>query len=124
MKRKAFSFERAQVNAGLLERKSLLMALSRAAKYKHRHLPLRRGEELLSSDALRPWKHRSWTFPRDPNFEKRDPFSIFTNVSGRALHRVPMITSSCADEKDQYSRPPPKTTDAAAGAQSPDVRRA
>jgi hypothetical protein len=22
----------------------------------------------LSSDALRPWKHRSWIFPRDPNF--------------------------------------------------------
>jgi hypothetical protein len=22
----------------------------------------------LSSDALRPWRHRSWIFPRDPNF--------------------------------------------------------
>jgi len=22
----------------------------------------------LSSDALRPWKHPSWIFPRDPNF--------------------------------------------------------
>ena len=22
----------------------------------------------LSSDALRPWQHRSWVFPRDPNF--------------------------------------------------------
>jgi len=22
----------------------------------------------LSSDALRPWQHRSWIFPRDPNF--------------------------------------------------------
>jgi hypothetical protein len=22
----------------------------------------------LSSDALVPWKHRSWIFPRDPNF--------------------------------------------------------
>ena len=22
----------------------------------------------LSSDALRPWRHRSWLFPRDPDF--------------------------------------------------------
>src|ERR1700688_4731275 len=22
----------------------------------------------LSTDALRPWQHRSWIFPRDPNF--------------------------------------------------------
>jgi len=22
----------------------------------------------LSTDALRPWEHRSWIFPRDPNF--------------------------------------------------------
>jgi transposase len=28
----------------------------------------------LSSDALRPWQHRSWIFPRDPNFAaKADP---------------------------------------------------
>src|SRR5215469_4340699 len=25
----------------------------------------------LSSDALRPWQHRSWIFPRDPNFADR-----------------------------------------------------
>jgi len=32
----------------------------------------------LSSDALRPWKHRSWIFPRDPNFvraEGRQPLT-------------------------------------------------
>jgi hypothetical protein len=22
----------------------------------------------LSADALRPWRHRSWIFPRDPDF--------------------------------------------------------
>ena len=28
----------------------------------------------LSTDALRPWQHRSWIFPRDPNFAaKADP---------------------------------------------------
>jgi hypothetical protein len=25
----------------------------------------------LSADALRPWNHRSWIFPRDPNFEAK-----------------------------------------------------
>jgi len=25
----------------------------------------------LSSDALRPWQHRSWIFPRDPNFASK-----------------------------------------------------
>jgi hypothetical protein len=31
----------------------------------------------LSSDALRPWQHRSWTFPRDPNFaDKAGPILL------------------------------------------------
>jgi hypothetical protein len=25
----------------------------------------------LSEDAIRPWRHRSWIFPRDPNFEAK-----------------------------------------------------
>ena len=25
----------------------------------------------LSEDAIRPWRHRSWIFPRDPNFETK-----------------------------------------------------
>ncbi len=25
----------------------------------------------LAEDAIRPWRHRSWIFPRDPNFEAR-----------------------------------------------------
>jgi hypothetical protein len=25
----------------------------------------------LSNDALRPWQHRSWIFPRDPNFAQK-----------------------------------------------------
>src|ERR1022692_3021183 len=32
----------------------------------------------LSADALRPWQHRSWIFPRDPNFAaKADPILDF-----------------------------------------------
>jgi transposase len=32
----------------------------------------------LSSDALHPWQHRSWIFPRDPNFagDMRDPVKL------------------------------------------------
>jgi hypothetical protein len=57
----------------------------------------------LSSDALRPRKYRSWIFPRDPNFaEKPDLSSIFTNVSGRALHWVPMITSSAQTKRPVF----------------------
>jgi hypothetical protein len=25
----------------------------------------------LSDDAIRPWRHRSWIFPRDPNFKAK-----------------------------------------------------
>ena len=25
----------------------------------------------LSADALRPWQHRSWIFPRDPDFARK-----------------------------------------------------
>ena len=25
----------------------------------------------LSEDAIRPWRHRSWIFPRDPDFETK-----------------------------------------------------
>ena len=25
----------------------------------------------LSSDAIKPWQHRSWIFPRDPDFEAK-----------------------------------------------------
>jgi len=26
---------------------------------------------VLSEDAIRPWRSRSWIFPRDPNFEAK-----------------------------------------------------
>ena len=33
----------------------------------------------LSEDALRPWRHRSWIFPRDPQFAEK---------AGRVLDRT------------------------------------
>src|SRR4029077_3746145 len=41
----------------------------------------------LSSDALRPWKHRSWIFPRDPELcwqSRTHPLSLPTPLGGRS----------------------------------------
>src|SRR6201981_3841655 len=54
----------------------------------------------LSSDALRPWKHRSWIFPRDPNFaSKAGPIlDLYQRLwEGRALSAREFVIS--ADEK-------------------------
>ena len=54
----------------------------------------------LSSDALRPWKHRSWIFPRDPNFaSKAGPI---LDLYQRLWEGVPLGADDyviCADEK-------------------------
>ncbi len=54
----------------------------------------------LSADALRPWRHRSWIFPRDPNFAEKagrilDLYERRWN--GRALKASELVI--CADEK-------------------------
>lgn len=54
----------------------------------------------LSADALRPWQHRSWIFPRDPEFAPKagrilDLYARFWK--GRALDRSEFVIS--ADEK-------------------------
>jgi len=54
----------------------------------------------LSSDALRPWKHRSWIFPRDPNFAaKAGPI---LDLYQRVWEGAPLGADDyviCADEK-------------------------
>ena len=54
----------------------------------------------LSSDALCPWKHRSWIFPRDPNFAgKAGPI---LDLYQRVWEGVPLGADDyviCADEK-------------------------
>jgi hypothetical protein len=54
----------------------------------------------LSSDALRPWQHRSWVFPRDPNFAaKAGPV---LDLYHRVWEGVPLGTDDfviSADEK-------------------------
>src|SRR5262249_16929850 len=54
----------------------------------------------LSSDALRPWQHRSWIFPRDPNFAaKAGPvLDLYHRVwEGAPLGAADFVIS--ADEK-------------------------
>lgn len=54
----------------------------------------------LSSDALRPWQHRSWIFPRDPNFaDKAGPIlDLYERVwEGAPLGADDYVIS--ADEK-------------------------
>src|SRR5262249_10779872 len=64
----------------------------------------------LSADALRPWRHRSWIFPRDPNFATKAGriLDLYDRVwQGRALRAREFVIS--ADEKS----PSPQATYAA-----------
>ena len=60
----------------------------------------------LDADAIRPWRHRSWLFPRDPRFaERAGPILDLyqRRWEGRPLGLHDYVIS--ADEKDQYSSP-------------------
>jgi len=54
----------------------------------------------LSEDAIRPWKQRSWIFPRDPNFEEKASrvLDLYAGIwKGKALGKQDFVIS--ADEK-------------------------
>src|SRR5437016_3953058 len=54
----------------------------------------------LSADALRPWRHRGWIFPRDPDFAAKAGriLDLYDRVwQGRALNAREFVIS--ADEK-------------------------
>ncbi len=54
----------------------------------------------LSADAIRPWRYRSWIFPRDPDFARKAGriLDLYERVwEGRALHDGEFVLS--ADEK-------------------------
>ena len=56
----------------------------------------------LSEDAIKPWQHRSWIFPRDPRFlEKAGPvLDLYERRwEGELLHPGDFVI--CADEKTQ-----------------------
>ena len=54
----------------------------------------------LSEDAIRPWQHRCWIFPRDPDFEDKAGriLDLYHRVwKGRRLRSDEYVI--CADEK-------------------------
>ena len=54
----------------------------------------------LSQDAIKPWNHRSWIFPRDPRFREKGA-RILDLYAGR-WQQKPLLPSDCvlcADEK-------------------------
>jgi transposase len=54
----------------------------------------------LSEDAIRPWRHRSWIFPQDPNFRRKAGRILDLYAGrwhGRALYEDDYVIS--ADEK-------------------------
>ncbi len=54
----------------------------------------------LAEDALRPWQHRSWVFPTDPDFLRRAApvLDLYAGrFEGRLLHPGDFVL--CADEK-------------------------
>ncbi len=54
----------------------------------------------LSEDALRPWAHRSWIFPRDPEFERKAGRVL--DLYARQWEGLPLGERDfvlCADEK-------------------------
>jgi hypothetical protein len=54
----------------------------------------------LSEDAIRPWQHRSWIFPRDPRFAERAApiLDLYAGLwQGERLHPGDYVV--CADEK-------------------------
>jgi hypothetical protein len=56
----------------------------------------------LAEDALKPWQHRSWVFPRDPRFPERagPVLDLYQRRwEGRLLHPGEYVI--CADEKTQ-----------------------
>jgi hypothetical protein len=54
----------------------------------------------LSQDALRPWRHRCWIFPRDPNFAaKAGPILDLYQCRWKAAVLGPRDYVLCTDEK-------------------------
>jgi len=56
----------------------------------------------LAADAIRPWRHHSWLFPRDPDFAVKAARVL--DLYARSWHGQPLGENEyvlCADEKTQ-----------------------
>jgi hypothetical protein len=106
------------------------LPLSRLSRAELHRLVIQRGvcdasastiARWLAEDAIRPWQHRSWIFPRDPRFLQkagavRDLYE--RRWEGELLHPGDFVV--CADEKTQIQarhRSYPTAAPAAGGGQ-------
>ncbi|HTF25956.1 MAG TPA: helix-turn-helix domain-containing protein [Candidatus Limnocylindria bacterium] len=79
----------------------------------------------LNEDAIRPWQHRCWIFPRDPHFEAKAGriLDLYQRIwKGRKLGPNEFVLS--ADDKDQHSGALPKSPVITHTIPSPDENRA
>lgn len=61
---------------------------------------------ILDNDAIRPWFHWSWIFPRDPDFAAKAAvvLDLYARVfEGRPLGKGEFVI--CADEKVRHEAP-------------------
>jgi hypothetical protein len=79
----------------------------------------------LNEDAIKPWTHRSWVFPRDPDFEKKA--SPILDLYERRWRRKPLAENEfviSADEKPSNPMSPSQIRDHPAGTRTADAYRA
>ena len=61
---------------------------------------------ILHRDAIRPWLHRSWIFPRDPDFAAKAAAALDLcagSLEGELLGERDFVI--CADEKVRHEAP-------------------
>ena len=58
----------------------------------------------LDEDALRPWRHRAWSFPRDPDFTARPGWSWTRTTAALVVADSARTTTSCARMRSPRSR--------------------
>jgi hypothetical protein len=78
----------------------------------------------LHEDAIRPWYHRSWIFPRDPVFAVKA--NRILDLYERSWQGKPLKTDEfviSADEKTNIQAKAPQASNLACCARAPDARR-
>jgi transposase len=78
----------------------------------------------LSADAIRPWQHRSWVFPRDPDFAEKagQVLDLYQRrFAGETLGEKDFVI--CADEKTSIQARP-QAPHHTASSRTADARRA
>lgn len=61
----------------------------------------------LGEDSIKPWRHRSWSFPRDPDFraEAARVLNLYARGCGTASSSAPMTMPQSTDEMAGVSVP-------------------